>query len=88
MADVQVDESKDDLQLKDSLHLLRDEEIVASALSGDKESRSTLLAASRQLTAALEEPDDRLNYAQFWVSNKTHLRASIFTSKLYSTFLP
>lgn len=77
MANVQIDESGDDLQLKHSLRLLRDEGVVTSALSGDKGNRSRLLAASKQLTAALEEPDDRLNYAQFWVS-ETHAEASMF----------
>ena len=40
-----------------------------SAIDGDKSCRAKLLAASKKLTAALEEPDDAVNYAQFYVSH-------------------
>lgn len=56
---------------KPSVELLlqahQDPKINASAISGDKDSKAKLLAASKRLTAALEEPDDALNYAQFYV---------------------
>lgn len=49
------------------LQALQDPKINVSAIGSDKESKAKLLAASKRLTAALEEPDDALNYAQFYV---------------------
>lgn len=57
--------------VEESLRVLQNSELVASTIAGDELSKSKLLAASRQLTFALEDPDDLLSYAQFWVSQYT-----------------
>ena len=53
--------------LKSLLEAIQDSKINADAVAGDKDSRAKLLTASKKLTAALEAPDDALNYAQFYV---------------------
>lgn len=53
--------------LEEILEEIQDPKLISSVIANDASSKTKLLAASRKLTSALEQPDDVLNYAQFWV---------------------